>query len=274
MAQDLKESLGDGPCRFAPVGEKSFSEQLASLSTEERACYDELKSRWEKKDRGFVYPDEMYLRFARCSPGPEKFNAKAAWKVMKNYDSRYLGLTAASMEKQILSKTLFIPPGLKSSEGHSVFYMRPSRYFPKQTSTKDIIDNLVYCMQVMVEEEKSCTEGIGFLANMADWHFSNFSVSYCYQFMMMLQGRVPVRVRLFLIVNPPSWFGKIWKIMRPMLSDDFAKKVHVIQGSALPEFMEDGFESYLPDDMETGKVDADAIVSDFIAYRKFVEVKD
>eukprot|EP00957_Ditylum_brightwellii_P192493 14656319-Ditylum_brightwellii.AAC.1 len=64
----------------------------------------------------------------------------------------------------------------------------------------------------MVEEEKSCTEGIGFLANMADWHFSNFS------------GRVPVRVRLFLIVNPPSWFGKIWKIMRPMLSDDFAKK--------------------------------------------------
>jgi len=62
--------------------------------------------------------------------------------------------------------------------------------------------------------------------------------------------------------------------MRPMLSDDFAKKVHVIQGSALPEFMEDGFESYLPDDMETGKVDADAIVSDFIAYRKFVEVKD
>jgi len=51
-----------------------------------------------------VYPDEMYLRFARCSPGPEKFNAKAAWKVMKNYDSRYLELTAASMEKQILSK--------------------------------------------------------------------------------------------------------------------------------------------------------------------------
>eukprot|EP00957_Ditylum_brightwellii_P081283 6183191-Ditylum_brightwellii.AAC.1 len=28
MAQDPKESLGDGPCRFAPVGEKSFSEQV------------------------------------------------------------------------------------------------------------------------------------------------------------------------------------------------------------------------------------------------------
>lgn len=29
----------------------------------------------------------------------------------------------------------------------------------------------------------------------------NFGVNYCYQFMMMLQGRIPVRVRLFLIVD-------------------------------------------------------------------------
>mmetsp|Transcript_4276 Transcript_4276/g.5580 ORF Transcript_4276/g.5580 Transcript_4276/m.5580 type:complete len:102 (-) Transcript_4276:719-1024(-) len=81
---------------------------------------------------------------------------------------------------QFIDQTLFIPPGLKSSEGHSVFYMRPSRYFPKQTSTKEIIDNLVYCMQVMVEEEKSCTEGeyvwchvFLFLKKMWMFHFTN-----------------------------------------------------------------------------------------------------
>uniref|UniRef100_A0A7S2MV84 CRAL-TRIO domain-containing protein n=1 Tax=Helicotheca tamesis TaxID=374047 RepID=A0A7S2MV84_9STRA len=270
--EEIKEILGDGPYRFAPVGERSFSVQLASLTTEERACYDELKTRWEKKDRGHVFPDDMYLRFARCSPGSKKFNSKAAWKVMKNFDPRYLELTAASLEKQLLTKTLFIPPGLKSSEGHSVFYMRPSRYFPKETTTQEIIDNLVYAMQVMVEGEKSCTEGIGFLANMAEWDFSNFSVNYCYQFMMMLQGRVPVRVRLFLIVNPPSWFGKIWKIMRPMLSDDFAKKVHMIKSDELATHMADDFKTYLPDDMEEGKAPTQAMVSDFIAYRKHVEM--
>lgn len=37
------------------------------------------------------------------------------------------------------------------------------------------------------------------------WKMKNFSVSYCYQFMMMLQGRIPVRVRLFLIVNRTLW---------------------------------------------------------------------
>jgi hypothetical protein len=152
-----------------------------------------------------------------------------------------------------------------------MFYMRPSRYFPKETSTSEIIDNLAYCMNTMVEKEKACSEGIGFLANMDDWKMQNFSVFYCYQFMMMLQGRVPARVQLFLIVNPPGWFGKIWKIMKPMLAADFRTKVHMIPMEKLPEFLMEGYESYLPDDTTTGKAPTDDIVKDFIQYRKYVE---
>jgi hypothetical protein len=168
-------------------------------------------------------------------------------------------------------QTLFPVPGLRTTEGHDCFYMRPGRYYPKQTSTEQIIDNLAYCMGVMTEKEKACTDGIAFLAYMKDWHMDNFSVSYCYQFMMMLQGRVPVRVRLFLIVNPPGWFGKIWTIMKPMLAADFRKKVHMIPESDLPKFLEAGYESYLPDDTETGTVDTAQLVQDFVTYRKRVE---
>lgn len=149
--------------------------------------------------------------------------------------------------------------------------MRPSRYFPKQTATEQIIDNLAYCMGVMTEKEKACTEGIGFVAYMNDWHMENFSVSYCYQFMMMLQGRVPVRVRQFLIVNPPGWFGKIWNIMKPMLAADFRKKVCMIPESALSQYLEAGYEKYLSDDMHSGTVDTSQMVKDFVTYRKRVE---
>ena len=112
-------------------------------------------------------------------------------------------------------KTLFPVPGLKTKHGHDMFYMRPSRYIPSQTSTKKIIDNLAYVMHTMLSRNShSDTYGIGFLANMDDWTMKNFDVDYCYQFMMTLQGYViPVRVQLFLIVNPPSWFDVIWKIM-------------------------------------------------------------
>merc|ERR1712048_347006 len=103
------------------------------------------------------------------------------------------------------------------------------------------------------------------------WTFTNFSVSYCYEFMMMLKGRVPVRVRLFLIVNPPSWFDKIWKIMKPMLASDFRKKVFMIKDSKLADHLEEGFEKKLPDDIHCGTVDTEGIVSDFVSYRKYVE---
>lgn len=147
--------------------------------------------------------------------------------------------------------------------------MYPARYFPAKTSTQEIIDNLAYCMNCMCEtSEKDASEGIGFIAYMNDWHMSNFSVNYCYQFMMMLQGRIPVRVRLFLIVNPPGWFGKIWNIMKPMLASDFRKKVHMIQEADLNKFLQDGYETYLPDDMAQGKADTQALVEDFVAYRK------
>ena len=266
----LATKLGKGPMRFAPVGERSVIEQIAALSPPERECFDNLKTMWEAKNL-HPFSDAMILRFARCSPGTQKFNEKAAWKVMQKFDPRYLELTVASMEGQLRSKTLFVVPGLQSSEGHDVFYMRPGRYFPKETSTQSIIDNLAYCMQTMVEKEKACTEGIAFVANMKDWTMGNFSMSYCLEFMKMLQGRSPVRVRMFVIADPPSWFNIIWKIMKGMLASDFRKKVHIIPRSEVGEFLMEGYSEFLCDDMEGGRASTDEMVSDFIAYRKEVE---
>lgn len=276
----LEKQLGPGPMRFAPKGERSFLEQLEALSPEERQCFDNLKEKWNKhveenKEKGATpnhsYSDEMILRFARCSPGRKKFDESALWKVMKKFDPRYMTLTAEGLEEQLMSKTLFPVPGLKTNEGHDVFYMYPARYFPSKTSTEQIIDNLGYCINTMCEKEKASSEDIAFVAYMNDWKMSNFSVDYCYQFMMMLQGKVPARVRMFLIVNPPTWFGLIWKVMRPMLAPDFREKVHVIKEAKIGNFLMEGYETYLPDEIASGKADTDGIVEDFVTYRKAAE---
>jgi len=150
--------------------------------------------------------------------------------------------------------------------------MRPGRYFPHKTSTKVIVNNLAYCMMSMQESsERNAKDGIGFVANMDDWKMTNFSVNYCFQFMKMLQGKIPVRVRMFLIVNPPWWFGKIWAIMRPMLSVDFRKKVSVIPETELSTYLANGFEAYLPDEFVDGQASTDDMVTNFVAYRKSVE---
>ena len=90
--------------------------------------------------------------------------------------------------------------------------------------------------------------------------------------MNMLQGKtLPVRVNLFLIVNPPTWFNKVWTIMKGMLSEDFAQKVYMIPESQLSEHLAAGYESFLPDDMANGQVDTRALVGDFVQYRVFFE---
>jgi hypothetical protein len=93
--------------RFAPHGERSIEEQIESLQSEEKECFDSLKKKWNTENPEQTFSDEMILRFARCSPGTKKFNSKASYKVMKKYDQRYLTLTAGGMEKQLFSKVCY-----------------------------------------------------------------------------------------------------------------------------------------------------------------------
>lgn len=102
---DARKELGDGPMRFAPTEERSIEEQIASLNEAEKKCFDNLKAKWEKTYEPFS--DEIYLRFARCSPGKEKFNEKSAFIVMKSFPRRYLELNAMKIEKQLATKVWF-----------------------------------------------------------------------------------------------------------------------------------------------------------------------
>jgi hypothetical protein len=149
--------------------------------------------------------------------------------------------------------------------------MRPSRYNPYTTPTQDVIDNLVYVMNSMNEKERNASHGIAFIANMDGWTMNNFSMDYCFQFMMKLQGSVPTRVTHFLIVNPPSWFGKIWAIMRKMLLPSFQKKVHMIREQKLGKFLKPGYQEFLPSEMASGRSPTREIVQDYIDQRLHLE---
>jgi CRAL/TRIO domain len=152
--------------------------------------------------------------------------------------------------------------------------MRPSRCAAKKvTESKDVLHSLVYSLGTMMERESPCTHGVAFLANMDDFAMSNFATDYWFQFMSILQGvQMPVRVNLLLIVNPPEWFvSTIWNIMKTMLTLDFQERVKMISEFELPQYLVAGYEEYLPDDLTSGKALTDALVADFVDYRKAIE---
>ncbi|CAJ1936019.1 unnamed protein product [Cylindrotheca closterium] len=271
MGEDgVLPELDEGPMRFHPLNERSLRNQFLDISDKDYECYQKLQTRWEKKRKdkgGAPYSETMILRFLRNTCRKDgSFNLSKAWKAMKKTKERNLFLSANKLEKQLLTATLFPVPGLLSNAGFEMFYMKPCR-FHRKDSVKDVINNLVYVINCMAEKEGNAKNGIGFIACMNDWKMSNFEVNYCYQFMMVLQAVVvPVAVELFLIVNPPSWFGGIWKIMKPMLAPSFRKKVKVIKEPMLDNYLMEGYQQYLPDDLATGTVDTFQLAQDFVTY--------
>lgn len=255
-------------------GERPVQDQLSCLTEAQFLCIQYAMGQWDRSSfRNIDLTDEVFLRFARNCPGRKKFHDKSTWRLLKNFDQRYFHLGVHKMERQLLTKTLFPVPGLKSKDGHNMFYMRPSRFNPKVTRTEVIIDNLVYVMQSMLQSsEHSCTHGISFMANMDDWTMANFSLQYCQEFLMMLQGQgMPVQVKMFLIVNPPSWFASTWRIMKTMMTTSFRKKVRIIPDTKLDKLLAEDWRDFAPDDMLEGSASTEQIVEFFLKDRKKIE---
>jgi hypothetical protein len=110
------------PSRFLvnPDHDRTYEEQMAALSIDDRNVVVALKSSWLKSGRP-PFPNSWYLRFARCSPG-RPFTFSTAFKSMKAFDQRYMNLTIRTMEDQLRMMMLFPVPGLRSINGHSSKY--------------------------------------------------------------------------------------------------------------------------------------------------------
>ena len=61
--------------------------------------------------------------------------------------------------------------------------------------------------------------------------------------------------------------------MKPMLAPAFRKKVHMIPEARLNEFLQPGFERFLPDEFQQGQVSLDSLARDFVSYRQYIETK-
>lgn len=265
------KKLGAGPARFGGyTREAPIKKQLQAVPLHDIESFAKVTVACEDLQLQKQLSAHQILRICKF----HDFHVKKSLRMLKHVDARLLNMTAQELEPQLLSKTIVPLPGLQAKTAQDLFYMRPSRYCPRDTPTSAVIANLIYVMDCIYERTRDeTTRAMGFIANMQDWTMEdNFTVDYCWAFMQGLQGRLaPCRVELFLIVNPPRWFGKVWRIMKPMLSPSFRRKVHMIEESKLAEFLQPGFEPYLPNEFAAGQASVDDLARDFVLYRRYIE---
>lgn len=148
--------------------------------------------------------------------------------------------------------------------------MQARRFSPKEASVELLIDNLIYVMNCMMEDEY---KGIGFILDLSDCVMHHFSVGYFLKLMIAIQGRKnPTRVEMFLIINQPNWFANMWgAVIKPMLHKDFREKTHRITFHDMKKFLAPEFERFLPSEIYCGKASSDFMVRGFIEERKILE---
>lgn len=268
---ETRNAVGDGPMRFGPVCRPAtVQEDLLKCHVASMEGFMRLKQSCQNNGLNRLFTEEQIFRVAAY----KDFSVGKAFRLLKKMDPRFMNTKVQQIEDQLRTQTLFpLPPEVRAPKVDSFFYMRPCRYHPGTTPTSTIIANLIYVMDTIYQRHYDYeNHRIGFIANMNDWTMEHFAVDYCFQFMQSLQGRMaPVNVDMFLIVNPPAWFDRIWKIMKPMLSPVFRKKVHMIPEGKLSKYLSPGFEAHLPNEFECGQASVPLMVKDFITFRKYVE---
>jgi len=193
-----------------------------------------------------------------------------------NQDNHLIRLQMrGSLLKQIEVCALFPLSGLKTKrENSEVCYFRPSRFAPQVNNTALLIKNMCYVLNDLSSTKEQCQNGVTFLANMKSYSTKLYDEHFWLELLHVLQGNViPTKISLFLILNPPTWFGRFWKciVLKANMSPEFYKKVRVIESEDLVDYFHEGYRSYLPEDAGHGWRETSEIVEDYIDRRLFID---
>jgi len=262
--------------RYSLDKERPVEKQLASLDDTQTNAFKEIKEKWGKKERKVEYDDYTILKFLRASPGKVKFNVKTAYPAMEKYEQMCLNYKLPEMKVEnileALQDNLLLIPGCRDVEGNHFLYMRPAKYFPDSKNLPGLLRVLCYLLLCLTAKEDAATNGISFMANMDGWGWSNFGTKYAKSFFATLEGQFPCRIRRFLIIDPPSWFSMVWRLIKPMMSKDFASKVSMPKKKDLKEHLHPDDQDLVPGDLG-GNLTLEHAVETFVQVRKDIESK-
>jgi hypothetical protein len=141
--QRIAAALGAGPAKFGPyTPEVTAQAQLKTLPIEQLGIFAQVTIACGDAGIQKKFTTNQMLRVLRFTG----FNEKKAFSLLKRMDPSFLDMTAQELQDQIMSKTLLPIPHLKAFTVQDMFYMRPSRFTPGETTVSAVIANLIYVM--------------------------------------------------------------------------------------------------------------------------------
>ena len=122
----------------------------------------------------------------------------------------------------------------------------------------------------MTEEEG--WNGVTILSYLKGYGLKNHQHDPENRLVHMIDGNIiPIRIAQILSVDANKIYSKIMKMSKPLMTKSFAEKFQVIKTKDLGEYLMEGYEQFLPDEIEGGWRSAEEIVEDFCDERRYKE---
>ena len=93
---------------------------------------------------------------------------------------------------------------------------------------KTTLQNVVYQLDVALEDPQTQRSGLVFIYNMAGSKYSNFDYDLSQKILTLLKGCYPARLKKVLIVTAPLWFKAPFKVLRLFVREKLRDRVFTV----------------------------------------------
>merc|ERR1712223_1967337 len=155
--------------------------------------------------------------------------------------------------KDELTAAKFTVLRTRDSHGAALALFNAHLHDPTKALHRTTLQNVVYQLDVALENPETQRSGLVFIYNMSNSKYSNFDYDLSQKILTLLKGCYPARLKKVLIVTAPLWFKAPFKVLRLFVREKLRDRVFTV---SLPQLVLHITPSCLPKELG-GNLDHD-----------------
>ena len=116
----------------------------------------------------------------------------------------------------------------RDSHGAALALFNAHHHDPVKTVHRTTLQNVVYQLDVALEDPVTQRCGLVFIYNMAGSKYANFDYDLSQKILTLLKGCYPARLKKVLIVTAPLWFKAPFKVLRLFVREKLRDRVFTV----------------------------------------------